>query len=631
MINNQGSRFIDEFGRTVMLRGVNLPAKLPVVGGEDLFDTRHVSFVGAPWPIDVAKEQAAKLQKLGMNFVRLGVTWEAVMHGGPNTFDEEYLTYLGQLVSILEEKGILVDIDLHQDAFSRVTGGDGAPLWVVTAAGLVPENFYETAAAITESGALSRGEPYPYLTWPSNLARLGCMTMFALFWGGATYAPKLKGPDGNSLQYFLQEQYLLFASKVAERVKHNKNILSIATMNELSHGYIGNTNLDQITAKVEILAMPTPLEGFMLADGNTRDIAFYKKNIFGFHKSRTVTLNTSQVKAWEESCHWRKEGVWDYDDNGEGVILRPNHFQIPNGSTFADAFYRPFAKEFYKRVRSARGGTRILIQTEEFIQPPKWDLEKDGSDITFGRHFYDPILTAFRWYQELYSANVSTEKPVFFEYFIRKSFRKQLAAMKELIRKQVGDVPFILGETGFEMNSRWSLLFLGPAVAKHDYRYIAKGADRIFQAVEANLLNVGIWCYDIQNTVKGGDNNWNKENFSVYCKDYKDPLRARCGWQRPYPMKTPGEPLHLSYDPVRGRFAYQFRFDSSIEQALEIYIPDFLTEGDLNIESSEGIMEQKGDLLTFFPKAKHGEEVWVSFTVKRPCDQSVFDWLIRYL
>jgi len=61
----------------------------------------------------------------GFTFVRLLVTWEAVEHKGPGDYDEKYLSYLDKVVGIMNEYGISVFIDPHQDVWSRWTGGDG--------------------------------------------------------------------------------------------------------------------------------------------------------------------------------------------------------------------------------------------------------------------------------------------------------------------------------------------------------------------------------------------------------------------------------------------------------------------------------------------------------------------------
>ena len=142
----QGDRFVDESGRTLLLRGVNLSAnaKLPTQPAcaastnipvePKFFDHRAVSFVGRPFPLDTADEHFGRLRAWGLTFLRLLVTWEAVEHGGPGVYDDEYLEYLLAIVRKAAQHGITVFIDPHMDVWSRFTGGDGAPGWTLEAA-----------------------------------------------------------------------------------------------------------------------------------------------------------------------------------------------------------------------------------------------------------------------------------------------------------------------------------------------------------------------------------------------------------------------------------------------------------------------------------------------------------------
>ena len=70
--------------RRIRFRGINLPAKTPK-------SENPISFVDKPFPLNDAAEHFQRLSNYGYNLIRLGVTWEAVMHKGPGIIDQEYL------------------------------------------------------------------------------------------------------------------------------------------------------------------------------------------------------------------------------------------------------------------------------------------------------------------------------------------------------------------------------------------------------------------------------------------------------------------------------------------------------------------------------------------------------------
>ncbi len=137
-IHTDGTAFKDDQGRTLILRGVNLggTSKIPAKTSSD---PRTVSFVGRPFPLAQADEHFRRLQSWGFTFERLIVTWEAIEHAGPGVYDKAYLDYLHELVKRANRYGIRVVIDLHQDFYSRASGGDGAPYWTLSKIGLLPD------------------------------------------------------------------------------------------------------------------------------------------------------------------------------------------------------------------------------------------------------------------------------------------------------------------------------------------------------------------------------------------------------------------------------------------------------------------------------------------------------------
>ena len=71
-------------------------------------------------------EDIENLKKWGMNFVRLGVMWEAVERQ-PGQYDFEYLQKIDKLITKMGEYGIYTLVDAHQDVFARVICGEGVP------------------------------------------------------------------------------------------------------------------------------------------------------------------------------------------------------------------------------------------------------------------------------------------------------------------------------------------------------------------------------------------------------------------------------------------------------------------------------------------------------------------------
>ena len=86
-IRIEKNKLIDEHGRTILLRGVNLTgnSKIPhfsvkasTPGTDEFFDHRNVSFVGRPFSETDAHEHFERLYKWGLTFARILVPWEAL-------------------------------------------------------------------------------------------------------------------------------------------------------------------------------------------------------------------------------------------------------------------------------------------------------------------------------------------------------------------------------------------------------------------------------------------------------------------------------------------------------------------------------------------------------------------------
>lgn len=110
--------FEDEANRSVLFHGVNIvykvPPYLPSLRGD--FDPE----------LSLNQFDIDNLRKWGMNFVRLGVMWEAV-ETKPGVYDQDYLDKVESLINRLGEAGIYTLVDAHQDVFARSFCGEGMP------------------------------------------------------------------------------------------------------------------------------------------------------------------------------------------------------------------------------------------------------------------------------------------------------------------------------------------------------------------------------------------------------------------------------------------------------------------------------------------------------------------------
>ncbi|MBS1151189.1 MAG: putative glycosidase [Myxococcaceae bacterium] len=249
LIRIEGDRFVDEHRRTLLLRGVNL-------GGSSKLPRAEGSFVGRPFPLDEADEHFSRLQRWGLTTLRLVVTWEAIEHAGPRKYDLAYLDYLEALIRRAATHQLAVFIDFHQDVWSRFSGGDGAPGWTLEAAGFNLDTLHETGAAFVEA---KHAGPLPKMIWPTNAGKLGSATMFTLFFGGDTFAPRTR-IDGESAQRFLQEHFFGAVEQVVRRVASLPNVFGVDLLNEPSPGYIGWEDLEAPGGPVEVGVMPSPLQ-----------------------------------------------------------------------------------------------------------------------------------------------------------------------------------------------------------------------------------------------------------------------------------------------------------------------------------------------------------------------------------
>lgn len=95
-------------------------SKFPANENQETFLTDGIpSYVGKPFPLDHADRHFSQLHKLGINSIRLIMTWEAIQPEASGKFDQEYLNYIQKIVEKANKHHIYVLMDMHQDLFGR--------------------------------------------------------------------------------------------------------------------------------------------------------------------------------------------------------------------------------------------------------------------------------------------------------------------------------------------------------------------------------------------------------------------------------------------------------------------------------------------------------------------------------
>ena len=563
-IRAHGNNFVDQRGRNVTLRGVNLagsskqptrPASQTVSHKPDVFfsSAETVSFVGRPFPLSEADMQFGRLRAYGCNIVRLIVIWEAIEHAGPGKYDYEYISYIADIVRCAATYGIQIYVDPHQDVWSRFSGGDGAPAWTFAAAGLDVTKFESTGAALVH--ATFKGTPleFPRMCWPTNMHKLACGTMFTLFFGGATYAPKLC-IDGENIQWYLQRHYVGALSALAGALRDCPNVIGFGCMNEPLPGFLGVAHLDKLSGPLKNQEMPTPFQGMALGSGYPTEVGVYTSDLLaaahGMPKSYKI-LNAFGERCWLPGydCVWRQHGVWGLDkETGEPALRMPTYFA---DCDFSTQCFKPFAQRCMRALRAA-GHPQWLC----FVELPPADLGL-STFPTIGRdelpgmvhapHFYDQ-LTLFLGRNISWAALSESGTPVIDPRGL--AHINNVRSLASLSSSHLGGVPTLIGEVGipFDMQDREAYDdFTG-----RDLSNCKAALLRSVVALESNNLSYTLWTYEPTHTETWGDG-WNLEDLSLYSAntarevpDDLDPYdvylggRALTSFVRPYAVAVAG-------------------------------------------------------------------------------------------
>ncbi len=600
-----GDLFVDAAGREMMLRGVNLggDCKVPYPRGgtnwpSDFSDHREVSFIGRPFPLAEADEHLGRLAHWGFNCVRLLTTWEAVEHAGPGLYDEAYLDYLAEVAHSAGEHGLYVFVDFHEDVWSRMTGGDGAPGWTIEAAGLDFTRFAAAGAAHVMQARYDYADPtprqaaYPQMSWGSNHRLSATAILWTLFWIGGLVTPEFR-VGGENIQDFLQNRYLGAMGQVARRLATLGNVLGFDTLNEpgvgmvgepLSYRHVGPSEFNP--ARPRPGAALSPLDQLSAARGLSVTAPLFKRNpkTGMAEPAGETTVNPDGIPIWREGfdCPFEQAGAYRLE-GARTIVLDEDFFRRHGGRpiTVSEDGYGPF---FHKVATTIRAHN------------PDWAVfaEIDAFGAAAGRPFPSSVpersVCADHWYDgaTLYLKRFDPGPPgarnadPYAE--TRARFVREIAFRTEPAKAFPGGAPSLIGEFGipFDLDggaayAAWDGGARDPAV----WRQHVLALELMYDALDRLKLHSTQWNYTAsnRNDLRIGDG-WNQEDLSIFSRDQQDNSadpdsggRAIEGFCRPYAQAVQGRVETVSFHRQSGVFELAFEADPAIAADTVVYLP----------------------------------------------------------
>ncbi|PTU30535.1 glycoside hydrolase family 5 protein [Stenotrophobium rhamnosiphilum] len=611
-IGISGKRFIDAKGRHVILRGINLGSdcKLPYPDGgtdrpTDFSDHRTVSFVGRPFPLAEADEHLGRIKHWGFNALRFLVTWEAVEHEGPGQYDVEYIEYVREVCLRAQNFGLNLFIDFHQDVWSRMSGGSGAPCWIFEKLGLNYQAFNAAGAVHVMQYRYDYSNPerrqedkYPTMSWPINYRMPVNCILWTSFFAGATLTPKWI-IDGENVQDYLQNKYFGAVRALAQRLSDLDNVMGFDSLNEPGMGWLGEKLSERhpdITAKGHPGPNWTPLDGLRVARGMTTTLPVLRATAHSLHaglvREADRQFNTAQVSIWNPGVQdpFEQAGAWRKDGD-QAVVVNEDFFAMLDGRKINPEgdFLQPFFQKMAAAFREIRPDWFLFAEINPHVV---------GVGRTFPKEMPTNSINTSHWYDVglLWSKRIDTEQDDAAKTKTRNRYGLELAYMRSLADRINGGSPTLIGEFGipYDLNdgesfSRWGKGERGADVWKPQ----AVALELTYDAMDMLLLSSTQWNYTAsnRNDLRIGDG-WNQEDLSVFSRDQQtDPAdpssggRAVEGFSRPYVQRAQGILKSMHFDPKEKRFVAEVDAAAEVSAPTEIYWPARLGK-DLKVELS---------------------------------------------
>ena len=630
-IHAQADRFIDAHGRQVILRGVNLggDSKVPWPHGgtqfpADFADHREVSFINRPFPLDEAGAHFTRLRDWGFNCLRLLTTWEAVEHAGPGQFDTAYLDYFAEICRLAGEHGFYVLIDFHQDVWSRMSGGDGAPGWTFDAVGLDFTRFDAAGAAhvmqqryayaTAQSGQQGSNEQtpeavqstYPSMSWVRNYRMPANAIMWTLFWAGEHLTPQCR-IDGVNVQEYLQSHLLGAMTQVAQRVRGMSHVMGFDSMNEPGVGWLGQALSPEWINGVRCLGnlpMPgpvwSPLEALAVARGLPTELPV--RPALGMLPQAVLgqLMNPNAVPIWKpgHTCPFEQAGIYALE-NGHAVALREGAFSHIDGRAhnMSEDAFGPFFRRVAQTLSAVSKHWMLFAELDPFgALSGRTFPQNMPSQSVNASHWYDVSLLVTKHFDSAVSVDVLSGERSESLSEIGARYERQLAAVQALSKAVLGGAPTLIGEFGIPYDLDDRAAFKASALranqpaeqrAKTDADIWAAHTQALglmYDALDALHLSATQWNYSAgnRNDARIGDQ-WNQEDLSIYSLDQPDG-RAVAGFCRPCARALQGELDCMKFVPATSTFTLVYRANPAFSGPTEIYLPRSVYADELHVE-----------------------------------------------
>ncbi|MBY8826162.1 glycoside hydrolase family 5 protein [Sphingomonas colocasiae] len=606
-VRQHGGLFLDASGGQMMLRGVNLggDCKVPWPDGgtqfpSDFSDHRSVSFVGRPFPIDEADEHLGRIAGWGFNTLRLLTTWEAVEHAGPGLYDGDYLDYFAEVARIAGTHGLHLFVDFHQDVWSRMSGGDGAPGWTFEAVGLDFTRFDAAEAAHVMQARYDYGSAeklqaaYPQMSWGSNYRLPANGIMWSLFWGGRLFAPGFE-IEGETVQDFLQNRYLGAMDQIARRLAGLPNVIGFDTLNEPGLGWMGEALSYRHLAASE--ARPdrprigpalAPLDALAMAQGLPVTVPVLTRDAGGRAvPTGTRSFNGKHVRIWRDDapCPFERAGAYRIDGD-VAVPIDEDHFRTQGGQRLSmpEHGFAPFFHKVAATIRRHRADWSIFAEMDPFAHVSGRNFPADLPERTVNAsHWYDVGTLYLKRFDPDDHHDVMTGTAERGLEAIGARYRDQLSALAGESAHFPGGAPTLIGEFGIpydlsegEAYDRWAQGERDGLWGQHE-----AALSLMYDAMDALGLHSTQWNYTAsnRNDLAIGDG-WNQEDLSIFSRDQQDDPadpssggRAVAGFSRPYAQRIQGRLRGMRFDRTCRSFRLEFTADAAIGGATEIHVP----------------------------------------------------------